>query len=78
MHDLIRQDAGEVGALLEAGARVFLCGDGADTASKVQAALVAAVKQRGGLSDEEAAAKMEALVAEGRFVRDMWSATEVQ
>ena len=73
MQDLIKCHASEIGALIEAGAYVFVCGDGASMARDVHAVLQAAVRDHCGLTEEEASQRMAMLVQERRYIRDVWS-----
>ncbi|GFR48804.1 hypothetical protein Agub_g10755 [Astrephomene gubernaculifera] len=73
VQDLIKQQGEKVWSLLQAGGRVFICGDGAHMAKDVHATLVGIAVQHGGLSEEEAAAYFTTLTQEKRYVRDVWS-----
>ncbi|GAX83375.1 hypothetical protein CEUSTIGMA_g10800.t1 [Chlamydomonas eustigma] len=73
VQDLMRQYLQELGALIAAGGYVFVCGDGASMVKDVHAAVLAAVKEHAGLSDEEAAQSVAELVKEKRYIRDVWS-----
>ena len=64
----------EVGQLLKTeGAHVFVCGDGANMAHDVHAALLEALSQHCGMTSSEAGAHMAAMAKQGRYVRDIWS-----
>ena len=73
VQDLIKQHASDLATLIEAGAYIFVCGDGASMAKDVSAALQAAVRDFSGITDDEAAQRMAALVQEKRYIRDVWS-----
>ena len=70
---LIRDSGAQLATLIDAGAYVYICGDGAGMAKDVHAALVGVLQQHGGLSEAEAMAKMAALHQEKRYVKDVWS-----
>lgn len=73
MQDLIKQHASEIGALIEGGAYIFVCGDGASMARDVHTVLQLAVRDHCGLMEEEASQCMARLVQERRYIRDVWS-----
>ncbi|MFC5649564.1 assimilatory sulfite reductase (NADPH) flavoprotein subunit [Paenibacillus solisilvae] len=57
---------------LEEGAAVYVCGDEKKMAHDVQAALIAILKQEGGLSEEDAAAYLTKMQQEKRYQRDVY------
>jgi len=73
VQNLMRTDAAQLYKLIEAGAYVFVCGDGAGMAKDVHAALLDLLKEHGGMSEAEATEKLAAMVKEERYVRDVWS-----
>lgn len=68
----IAADREEIGALLDAGARVYVCGDGRYMAPAVRTAFQEIHRDRTGASDEAAQAWFDDLVATGRYVEDVW------
>ena len=70
---LLREDAQELAPLIQAGAYVFVCGDGAAMVKDVHAALLSVLVQGGGMSEEGAAATLAAMVQDRRYIRDVWS-----
>ncbi|MCX3063072.1 cytochrome P450 [Streptomyces beihaiensis] len=69
----IAAEAAEVGRLLDAGARVYVCGDGARMAPGVRAALRSLYQERTPGADAEEAEKwLAGLVADGRYVEDVY------
>ncbi len=74
VQDLMKKDAATLGSLIvKDKAYVFVCGDGAGMAKDVHAALLAAVREGSGASEEEAAQVMAEMVREKRYIRDVWS-----
>jgi sulfite reductase (NADPH) flavoprotein alpha-component len=57
---------------LESGAYLYVCGDAASMAPDVHAALLEIVGRHGGRSTEEAAAYLNTLMSERRYVRDVY------
>ncbi|MFJ2606279.1 cytochrome P450 [Streptomyces sp. NPDC087425] len=71
----IAAEADEVGALLDAGARVHVCGDGGRMAPGVRAAFRTLYRDRTpGADDAAAEAWLNSLVADGRYVEDVYAA----
>ena len=71
---LMAQDAGALAQLIGAGGYVYVCGDGVGMAKDVHAALVEILVKEGGVeSADAAAAQLQAMAQEGRYVRDIWS-----
>lgn len=67
----LREPGREVYAWLEGGAHLYVCGAVA-MSKDVHAALVEIVAAHGGRSVEDAAAWLDALMAEGRYARDVY------
>ncbi len=73
VQDKIREAGAEVWKWLnEDGGYFFICGDAKRMAKDVEAALLDIFQQHGGLSPEDAAAKLKALKAEGRYQKDVY------
>ncbi|MFC9931384.1 bifunctional cytochrome P450/NADPH--P450 reductase [Streptomyces sp. NPDC127190] len=71
----IAAEADEVWELLNEGARVYVCGDGARMAPGVREAFRTLYRERTPGSDETAAAQwLDTLVAQGRYVEDVYAA----
>lgn len=75
VQDLLRRDAAAVFRDLEGGASVFVCGDAKAMAPAVARAFVDVAASAGGLSPAAAAAYLERLRGEGRYLEDVWAAT---
>lgn len=71
----IAAEADEVGRLLDAGARVYVCGDGARMAPGVREAFRALYRGRTRGADEAAAQRwLDEMTATGRYVEDVYAA----
>ncbi|WP_440555735.1 cytochrome P450 [Streptomyces sp. SCPE 10] len=71
----IAAEADEVWALLSEGARVYVCGDGARMAPGVREAFRTLYRERTPGADEAAAGRwLDSLVAQGRYVEDVYAA----
>ncbi|MFH8346554.1 bifunctional cytochrome P450/NADPH--P450 reductase [Streptomyces sp. NPDC018045] len=70
----IAAEAEEVGALLDAGARVYVCGDGNRMAPGVRAAFRDLYAARTGATDDQAEHWLRDLTAAGRYVEDVYVA----
>jgi sulfite reductase (NADPH) flavoprotein alpha-component len=57
---------------LEDGAHVYVCGDATRMAKDVDDALTAIIRAHGGMNDEAARAYKRELVADKRYVRDVY------
>jgi NADPH-ferrihemoprotein reductase len=71
---LMAADGAQLAPLLQAGAYVFVCGDGGGMARGVHAALRGVLREHCGLGEAEAEARLAAMAREGRYVRDVWGA----
>ncbi|MCD7438029.1 cytochrome P450 [Streptomyces lincolnensis] len=71
----VAAEAAEVGELLDAGARVYVCGDGSRMAPGVREAFRTLYRDRTPGADEAAAARwLDGLVRDGRYVEDVYAA----
>ncbi|MFJ3876351.1 cytochrome P450 [Streptomyces sp. NPDC090077] len=73
VQDRIARESAEVWAVLEAGGRVHVCGDGRRMAPAVREAFTAVHREHTGSSGEEAAAWLAGLLESGRYVEDVWA-----
>ncbi|MCD9195299.1 bifunctional cytochrome P450/NADPH--P450 reductase [Streptomyces albireticuli] len=73
VQDRIARESAEVWAALEAGGRVYICGDGRRMAPAVREAFKAIYRDNTGASDEEAAAWLTALTESGHYAEDVWA-----
>ncbi|KWV91701.1 bifunctional cytochrome P450/NADPH--P450 reductase [Erythrobacter sp. YT30] len=69
---LINREAERVWALIEQGARIYVCGDGAKMEPDVRAALVSMCAEKRGLSENDAAAWMDEMIEQERYMLDVW------
>lgn len=71
----VAAEADEVWALLDAGARVYICGDGSRMAPGVQEAFRTLYRDRTPGADATAAELwLNTLMADGRYVEDVYAA----
>ncbi|WLW50035.1 cytochrome P450 [Streptomyces sp. YU58] len=71
----VAAEAEEVGELLDAGARVYVCGDGSRMAPGVREAFRTLYRDRTPGADEAAASRwLDGLVRDGRYVEDVYAA----
>lgn len=73
VQDRIARESDEVWAVLEAGGRVHVCGDGRRMAPAVREAFMAIYRGHTGAGDAEAAAWLGALIESGYYVEDVWA-----
>ena len=73
VQDLLRREADAVWRLLEAGAIVFVCGDGARMEPDVKHTLTAIHETKAGATPEGSAAWIARLGESNRYVLDVWS-----
>jgi cytochrome P450/NADPH-cytochrome P450 reductase len=72
VQDLILREADRVWDLIEQGARIYVCGDGARMEPDVRATLASICAEKRGCSPEEAAQWMERMLEEERYLLDVW------
>ncbi|WP_316528295.1 bifunctional cytochrome P450/NADPH--P450 reductase [Kitasatospora brasiliensis] len=73
VQERIVRESDEVRAVLEAGGRVYICGDGRRMAPAVREAFMAVHREHTGADEEEAAAWLAELIGSGRYVEDVWA-----
>ncbi|MGW3122913.1 bifunctional cytochrome P450/NADPH--P450 reductase [Streptomyces sp. NPDC001107] len=73
VQDRIAKESDEVWAVLEAGGRVYICGDGRRMAPAVREAFMAIYRRNTGAGDEEATAWLAAMTESGHYVEDVWA-----
>ncbi|WP_431681422.1 molybdopterin-dependent oxidoreductase [Kitasatospora sp. KL5] len=72
VQDRMREHGPRLWKWLEAGAHFYVCGDAGRMAKDVDRALHEIVAAQGGLGEEDAAAYVKQLVADKRYVRDVY------
>ena len=72
VQDLIRDERDQIWALIEQGARIFVCGDGSRMEPDVRRALSLIYAEETDQSAGAADAWMDGLMDEGRYVLDVW------
>jgi len=73
VQDLLAEHASDVWSLLEAGAVVYVCGDGSEMEPAVRAALIAIYREKTGADAAAGDAWMATLGATGRYNLDVWA-----
>ncbi|MFF9156709.1 bifunctional cytochrome P450/NADPH--P450 reductase [Streptomyces sp. NPDC014846] len=73
VQERIAREADEVWAVLEAGGKVYVCGDGRRMAPAVREAFMTIYRERTGADEGEAAGWLIGLVESGRYVEDVWA-----
>jgi cytochrome P450/NADPH-cytochrome P450 reductase len=73
VQDLITEEAARIGALIDAGATIYVCGDGAKMEPDVKRALMHIHATRTGAEEAAAAAWIDGMGAKGRYVLDVWA-----
>jgi cytochrome P450/NADPH-cytochrome P450 reductase len=72
VQDLITEDAELLWPMIEQGARIYICGDGAKMEPDVRAALAQIYSDKTGSSLGEASAWLDQLIADDRYLLDVW------
>ncbi|WP_284124419.1 bifunctional cytochrome P450/NADPH--P450 reductase [Parerythrobacter aestuarii] len=72
VQDLIARQADKVWDLIEQGARIYICGDGARMEPDVRKALVAICAEKRGISEVDAEAWISEMKEQGRYLLDVW------
>ncbi|MFT4305406.1 MAG: bifunctional nitrate reductase/sulfite reductase flavoprotein subunit alpha [Microbacterium sp.] len=72
VQDRMEEHGLELWRWLEEGSHLYVCGDAARMARDVDDRLATIIRRHGGLDEADAAAYKQALVAEGRYVRDVY------
>jgi cytochrome P450 / NADPH-cytochrome P450 reductase len=75
VQDLLAAQADRVSALIEKGAIIYVCGDGAWMEPSVKGALVAIRRARAGLDEAAGARWIDEMGREHRYVLDVWAAS---
>lgn len=68
----LRQNGKAIFDWLERGAHLYVCGDATRMARDVHAALIDILAEHGAQAQDDAAARLNAWLAEGRYVRDVY------
>ena len=69
----IADEKQRVAELIDAGAIIYVCGDGSKMEPDVKRALIALHRERAGVDEDAARRWIEDLGARGRYVLDVWS-----
>jgi sulfite reductase (NADPH) flavoprotein alpha-component len=72
VQDRLRQQGRDVYAWLEEGAHLYVCGDAAQMAPDVHAALIEILERHGGLDREAASEYLAAMTRDRRYRRDVY------
>lgn len=72
VQDIIRQQGTRVWALIQSGARVFVCGSSGKMPAAVREALVAVFEREGDLERAEAEGMLAGLERAGRYLQETW------
>ena len=72
VQDVLRAQRDPVWALVEKGAKIFVCGDGGHMEPDVRRALALMYREETDCSEDEADAWLSGLMRDGRYVLDVW------
>jgi cytochrome P450/NADPH-cytochrome P450 reductase len=72
VQDLIAQEADRIWDLIERGARIYICGDGARMEPDVRKALTSIYAKKTGCSQNDAASWIEGMIEQERYLLDVW------
>lgn len=72
VQDLIEEQAEKVWSLIEQGARIYVCGDGAKMEPDVRKRLVAICAEKRGCSPQDAEDWIEEMINQERYILDVW------
>jgi len=72
VQDRLRENGAEIHAWLEGGAALYVCGDAKHMAGDVDDALAAIIAEHGGVSPDDAQARLKELRRDGRYQRDVY------
>jgi cytochrome P450/NADPH-cytochrome P450 reductase len=75
VQDRIFEHKDDVWDLFEAGAIIYVCGDASRMAPDVRRTFAAIYAEKAGVTLEDAAAWIDRIAAEGRYLVDVWSAS---
>ncbi|MNI09080.1 Bifunctional NADPH reductase [compost metagenome] len=70
---LMEQNSHEIIALMDQGAKLYVCGDGSKMAPDVEMTLQRAYQKVHDVSEQEALEWMNNLQKEGRYAKDVWA-----
>jgi len=73
VQDLVKHNQGSVWEQIQAGAVVYVCGDGVGMEPDVKRALMAIYVEQNDASFEEAQLWLESFMKDGRYVLDVWA-----
>ncbi|XP_054724199.1 methionine synthase reductase-like isoform X2 [Uloborus diversus] len=73
VHENIRKNAEDVNRLIDAGGKIFVCGDAKYMAHDVQKAFVEVIQSCRGIRESEAISFVENLQKQHRYINDVWT-----
>lgn len=72
VQDLIAEQASKVWAMIEAGARIYICGDGAKMEPDVRRVLVQICREKRAVDNAQAETWIDQLMDDERYLLDVW------